>query len=640
MNVQWVGRALICLSVGAALGQSADRPSHGPVQAELMKRLQVRQLTLGETVYARVTLDWSGQDCDLRNGAILEATVVTAEPRTTRGESRLALSFTKAQCNGSETKPLKLVLAAVAAAPDDWSIVPDSQFRMPMSFSNPHPSGGMGPGFGASGFDSYDTHLELAGVLHHFPMNSKVQPGAVLGIKGLKLEIGTGPYRSSMMSSKRGDVALGEFTQMLLVPASQAFRPEKVRLAADTMPESTGAAHTAAPKEPPPPVNDLETCAPPGCAVDLPVEAGELAGSKPESLDVHALGYAPRTHKILAGFEEENALAWMGNNELLFTFNRHALVRRSSAKDGTERVIRAVLLDAHSRSVIRAMDWQMSDERRYLWPLDGGRALVHVGNELRVYGEGLELKKTIPLAGPLAFVRISPNGELIAVATTRERHSPELHAKLRQSLEREPEEDVDVAILNQDFATVATATTVSGLMPPTLLNEGQVKLLAHPPVGYRIALSTWAGATETLARFESMCTPQLAGIGPNLLFVLSCNAHTGDTEYRVLRGDGKMLLRGNADPRQTGFEASGTHARFAIKAVRALREITPGQDFTGADLDNEDVRVYRAEDGKRLLSVRLNEPVTSHASYALSGDGAELAVLTATRIQLFSVPEN
>ncbi|HWE87658.1 MAG TPA: hypothetical protein VG267_22135 [Terracidiphilus sp.] len=635
MNVRWLGRILICLSLGGALGQSADKQNRGPVQAEFLKRLQVRNLAAGDTVYAKVTLDWSAPDCDLRNGAILEGTVETAEPRKTRSESRLALSFNKAQCNGTDMKPLNLVLAAVADAPEDWSIVPDSQFRMPMSFSNPHPSGGGGPGFGTSGFDTYDTHLELAGVLHHFPMSPKVKPGVVLGIKGLKLDIGTGPNRSSVLSSKRGDVALGEFTQILLVPASVAFLPEKVKLTEDGIPARAAAARPAAPAAP---VNDLDTCAPPGCAIDLPTDPGELEGSKPATVDAHALGYAPRTHKIVAGFEEEDALAWLGEDELLFTFNRHSLVQRSSVRAGTARVIRAVLLDARSRSVIRAMDWQISDESGYLWPLDGGRVLVHVGDELRVYGAGLELEKTIPLAGPLAFVRISPNGELIAVATLRERHSPELHAKLRDALQREPEEDVDVAILGKEFATMGKATTISGLMPPTLLNEGQVKLLARPPVGYRLTLGTWDGRTETLARFESMCTPQLAGIHPDLLFVLSCNAHNGDTEYRVLRGDGKMLLKGKADPRQTGFEASGNHGRFAIKAVHAMREITPGQDFTGEDLDNEEVRVYRAEDGKRLLSVRVKEPVTSHGSYALSADGAALAVLSGTEIQLFQVP--
>jgi len=635
MNARWLGRFLICVSLGAAFGQSSEKLNYGPVQAEFLKRLHVRQLTIGQIVYARVTLDWKGPDCALRTGAILEATVETAEPRKTRAESRLALSFTKAQCNGSDTRPLNLVVAAVADAPEDWSIVPDSQFRMPMSFSNPNGGNGMGPGFGSPGADLYSTHLELAGVLHHFPMGPKVKPGAVLGYKGLKLDIGTGPNRSSVLSSNRGDISLGEFTQILLVPAELAFLPEAIKL--------TGGGHTAGmaathPAEPAAPVIDLDACAPPGCAVDLPVEPGEFQGRKPATVDVRALGYAPRTHKILQEFEEEDALAWLGNNELLFTFNPHPLVQRSSVRTGTVRVIRAVLLDARSHSAIRAMDWQISDEGRYLWPLDGGRVLVHVGNELRVYGAGLELEKEIPLAGPLAFVRIAPDGELIAVATLSERHSPELHAKLREALQHEPEEDVGVTILDKGFAPMATATTTSGLMPPTLLNEGQVKLLARPPVGYRLALSTWDGRTETLARFESMCTPQLAGIHPDLLFVLSCNAHTGDTEYRVLRADGKMLLKGNADSRQTGFEAGGSHGRFAIKAVRAMREITSGQDFTGTDLDNEDVRVYRAEDGKRLFSVRVNDPVTSHGSYALSADGAELAVLSGTEIQLYSVP--
>ena len=48
-----------------------------------------------------------------------------------------------------------------------------------------------------------------------------------------------------------------------------------------------------------------------------------------------------------------------------------------------------------------------------------------MGDELRVLGEDMAVINRLPLDGPLAFVRISPNGELMAVGTTHERHTPE-----------------------------------------------------------------------------------------------------------------------------------------------------------------------------------------------------------------------
>jgi hypothetical protein len=121
---------------------------------------------------------------------------------------------------------------------------------------------------------------------------------------------------------------------------------------------------------------------------------------------------------------------------------------------------------------------------------------------------------------------------------------------------------------------------------------------------------------------------------------LTCNVTSGATEYRMLRADGKQLLRGEAGSREVGQEAVGNNPsqRFAVKVVNAGRELSPGQEFKGTDLDSEEVRVYRAEDGKRLFAVRLEEPATSHSSYALSPDGSQLAVLSGTQIKFFSIP--
>lgn len=642
MKSQAIAALLLAGCLCPAFADSSDEPNRGPVQAELLKPLHVRHLSKGATVFARVTLDWSGPNCFLRQGSILEATAEVSEPHKPRTDSRLSLSFTRAQCNGADMRPMNLVLAAVADAPVDWKTVPDSQFRMPLSFSNPHPSGMLAGIGGAAPGDLYSTHVEMMGILHRFPMNSNVKPGDVLGLKGVKLDIGAGPNRSSVLTSRNHDLSFVAYTQLLLVPADVVFGRSKLTLisSSSSIPLDRPAARTPSSVIDAIPPDSLDICAPPGCAVDLPVTANDLAGRSAASIAIRPLGYAPRSNKVQGEFEDEETLAWLGPQQILFAFNPHPLVRRGESSGAAARVIRAVLLDAQTRQVLRAVDWEVTDRHRYLWQLDGNRILAHIGNELRVYRAGLEVEQQIPLDGPLAFIRLSPNGELMAVATLRERHSRELHARLREELGTEPEEDVHIAILDRTFRKIGETTTISSLQAPTLLNEGQAKLLAQPGSRYRIAMSTWDNKNDTLARFESFCTPELSSIAPNLLFLLTCNVKSGEAEYRAIRADGKLLLRGNPDAQIVGHEAMGSDRLFAVKVVHTARAISPGAEFKGADLDSQEVRVYRASDGKRLLAVRVNDPVASHGSFALSPDGAQLAVLSGTQIRFFPVPAN
>jgi hypothetical protein len=621
----------------AAFAQAPAAPSHVPVQAEFLKQVHVRNLTVGKTLLARVTADWSSPGCVLHQGAILEGTVEALERKGHDG-STLAVGFNGAQCGGKEIGSFPLILVSLAAPPADFASVPEIQIKVPNAVVPKQVVTG----------ELRSPNLELAGIVHHFPPKANVRPGDVLDLRGLKLEVGAGPKRSSVVSSARGDVILAEFTQMLLMPASEAF------VAAPALADSAPLPHprpdaaavapitTAVSKQPTPPApspipeDTLNTCAPPGCSVDLPDTANDLEGRTRASIALDPVGYIPRTIRTVKELDDDQALAWLGGDQLLFTFNSRGLVRRGPDRIAGRR-IRAVLVNAPSRAVVRVVDWEIRDRQRYVWQLDPTHILVHVGDELRVYRAGLEVERTLALGGPLAFLRPSPNGELIALATIRERHSPELHAKLRDELAKEPDEDIDIAVVDKDFNVIAKTRTVTGLMPPTLLNEGQVRILAHSSTGYRLALDTWQDRSATLARFESVCTPRLSSVAPDLLFLTSCSSRAGGLDYRVLRPDGKLMLRGTAAPLQFGIEVAGNGSRFALKTVKFAHDIT-GQDFAATDLESEEVRVYRAEDGKRLLSVIVTQPVTSRTSYALSSDGSQLAVLSGAEIKLFAVP--
>ena len=182
------------------------------------------------------------------------------------------------------------------------------------------------------------------------------------------------------------------------------------------------------------------------------------------------------------------------------------------------------------------------------------------------------------------------------------------------------------------------AITSSKVMPPALLNEGQVQLLAKPNKQYRLTLAQSSGDTTTIARFSSGCIPEVSSFAPDLLLVGTCEISSGVHEYRVLRADGKVVLRGRTDPQTMNQSAQGNGKDFAVKTLHASQVMVHGSTFHGSDLNYEEVRVFQSGSGRRLMSVRLQSPPTSHGAYALSPDGTQLAVIAEAKVNLFVVP--
>jgi hypothetical protein len=621
---------LLGFSLRAAIGQTPVMP----VQAEFLNSVQAHKLAAGATVFAKVTTEWNGPGCLLHPGAVLEGMVETTEPHKKGGSSTLALSFERAQCNSSDLQPYRLVMVAAAAPPNDWRAVPELDINSPRLRA--HPGGEPTAATDQPMFQTLGQHLELTGVAHHFPLKPDLRPGDVVGIRGLKLEVGTGPNRSSVLSSAHGDLSLKAFTQILLNPPSVAFIPAAPALHSVADAPDLTRIHSSVP---PAPTDTLEACKAPACVIDRSVTRTDLASQTIAPFELKAFGYKQRSQRLLGDFEQDSAVAWLGPDEVLFAFNSHPLIQRGSASPETTRVVRAVLSRVSSHAVLKSVDWKIHDFDRFLWQLDATRILVHVGDELRIYGIGLELERTIPLGGPLQFLRTSPGGDSIVLGTLRERHSQQLHHHLRDELGAEPEEDVEITMFDKDFRTVTSGITVPGMSPPTLLKEGQVILRPQPEGDYRIAIQKWESTTSTLARFKSTCEPQVSSISPDLLFLVSCVTNIGEPEYRVLRSDGTLMLRGQPGSRQMCTEAVGSRRRFAVKFVSRVGDAPPGSRFSASDLEFAEIRIYRAEDGKRLGAVRVDDPPTSYSGFALSPDGSQIAVLSGSEIKVFALPD-
>jgi hypothetical protein len=641
--------AAFSLSGTAIFAATVAKPGVAPVEAELMTSVYAHKMQVGQIIFARVLTDWRNSDCILDSGAILEAHVIAVVPHTkTVKGSEVDLAFTRAQCGTRKLKDFQLLLAAMAGPAEQQDL---GIFSDPLPFS---PQGGATESYSNSFVNAQSAasvSVEMASTIGQAPVMPSMKMGDVSNIKGLKLSVGTGPDNSSVLSSKDHDVAVEMHTVLLLIPAQGAI-PRMAATPGAAAPASVAAsaasaasasdAIPAAPAEPP--IEDIDLCLPPQCNVALPSGTASDMGNAAVSISISQLGYVPRPQRPVAKFDFDEALAYLGSRELLVAFDPHILVpRHSLGRSGsTTRVIRAAVLDTETRRVTHTVDWEMPDNRQFLWPLGQGRVLVHVGSELRAYGAGLKIQNRIPLDGPLAFVRVTPDGSFLAVGEIRERHSPELHSQLKESLNgAEPEEDVDIRVLNRNFEIISKSTSRSDLIAPTLLNGGQAQLLAQPNMRYRISVTPWSNQPSTLVRFFSSCTPEISGIASDLIFLVSCDKQNDEFEYRVLRPNGKVALRGISSINEFGYAAEGSNNQevFVVKAVQTTRPVTSGDTFRAADFSSEELRVYRAVDGKRLLGVRVGSPPSSRDGYALASDGSQLAVLTGDDVAVYSVPE-
>jgi hypothetical protein len=619
-----------------------------PIQAELVKRLDGDKLHLGDTVLARLQLGWNGPSCRLRPGDILQARVVSQKPysKTTK-TSELALLFDQGQCGGPAMKPLLLTLAAMVSADRgrDPTLQPSEEHQA------------LSDAVGLALHGSTRSVSEAAETVRYEPGRTvyvsrprvaapkQLKTGQVVGIPHLKLLVGQGPEGSSILSSTGRQLRLDMGTQLVLflnLTVTSVEAPEK-RSHGTTVPDHSKEV-TAALPDPPKIADEMEICEPPSCHAafdDLPSEP--RSDEADLVLPLKALGYSPPSpERDMFRFDFHAAVAFLGPSQLLFTFDPHVLVKRTQSEAASApemRIIRAVVLDLATRQVIRTVDWRVPDSGQYLWPLGGEQVLVHVGNDLRVYGTGLEQRRKISLGAPLAFVRASPSLAYFAIGVMKERHSPEIHRQLQEAEDREPEEGIDVRVLDSLFREITKIARSSRQAFPVLLDDGEVRFVKIGADQWRIVKYGWAGQRRTIAKATSSCLPSAQSLPSDLLFVVGCDRRNDDKWYRVLR-DGKVLLRGSSSSAELEHTANGAASGkiFAIGIAQAKQALPWGGVFRTSDLQSERVAVFSAKTGQRILALTSSPVVPAIQTFAISPGEEQFAVAATDKILIYRIP--
>jgi len=216
--------ALLC---PAAYAAPPTPPNRAPVQAELVRPLEAGRIKPGDSVLAKVAVEWKSADCALRKGSVLRGRIVAASERSkTAKNSEIAVLFETAECGGRAMKAFPLTVSALLASDPRDADLYEGQQSQPLSEAvGLGLGGGANAGSGGSGGSGSGMRSVFAAAATayveppRFKAPKAVLPGQVIGMGSLKLSVGSGPEGSSVLTDAKRNVRLEAGTQLVLVPS-------------------------------------------------------------------------------------------------------------------------------------------------------------------------------------------------------------------------------------------------------------------------------------------------------------------------------------------------------------------------------------------------------------------------------------
>ncbi len=362
------------------------------------------------------------------------------------------------------------------------------------------------------------------------------------------------------------------------------------------------------------------------------------------TLSLHAFGFKVRGNRVMQSLAEDAAVRFLGENQLLITFNAHPLIVRSqveSARLASPRIIRALLFSIATGKIVRAEEWRVPDEGPYLWPLDGGRVLANVGGVLTVYGPGLKIERQWAPLGDLHFLRVSPSRHLIVAVVAHERHTPEQHRRLAEFIGplQPVEEDVDLTLLDGQLNAETTRRLQTWPTLSEVLDTGLIVTERDEQEKWTVNESSWEGRRREILHVVSGCPLRVETLPTNLILVVGCTRDRSRAWYKIVRSTGKTLLTGNvpSDGLVEQADAPTDAGVFAIGIAQASHPVDFEHGIVASDFQNVAVSVYRIKDGHRLFATRSASGAVNRQSFALSQSGDRLAILSGEDISLYRI---
>jgi hypothetical protein len=339
------------------------------------------------------------------------------------------------------------------------------------------------------------------------------------------------------------------------------------------------------------------------------------------------------------------SLDFMDEDRLLFTFRVPGLIHRDAGdEEGTERQIRAVLLDLPSGTVEAETVWTLHDRARYLWMLKDGQFLVSDGKELKQGNAMLELKPVLRFPGPLLWFDLDASQQFLVTGTweplatktaaTGFRPRPEM-----AGTEAENQGDVLLRIVHRDSGQVMLATRLENGIHLPIGDHGYLESLRAHGIDWQLNLHGFDGTVTPLARLTSTCGPASDFASAQELVAWVCTA-LGDHRLEAMTSTGRLLWHQDLSEQemwpQLVFARNGS--RIAQETLVVSRSVNASSPLTTEDIRGQRVSVYDAATGHQALRTVVSPILDAGGNVAISPSGRRVAVLRAGRLEVFELP--
>ena len=613
-----------------------------PLQATLVAELNATHVHPGSMVFARAQTEWAEASCLLPPGSLVEGHVVAVLKRSKANKSSsLQLVFDKADCKGNRDLSPRFTLLAIVGSVAGSAESGTSE-GPPLSNDLPLTIGGNGGGIRNAGAASALTNTMVSPVRN---LPSQLHPGEVIDLPRTHLQVVTGAESTTTVIADGRDVRLKAGTILVLlsqtaeaakapaasVPNSGGESPSKPALVARG-PSGSSAANVAPPEQPD--ITDIcaSACTTIENGTSHTIEESQASGT----VLLDHLGFPLLGNRELPRFTQDATVVYLDAGHLLCTFDPHRLRERTELDAEPTRTIRAVLVRTADFAIERIFDWRVRGNGQYLWRLPLGHLLVHLGRELREFDADLKPLRSVHLDGRLAWVVAAPSANHIVVGTVRERYSTWLRKDLEASMPEDPEEDIQVRVLDGNLQELLTAVRSSHTPVPVITDTGELRVRRDATGRWKLLEVDWQRQEHVLSEIRSSCRPIFTVPEHDLIFLMGCTAE-GNRWYRMLHGNGHPILKDSSPDRiEQQAQASAAHT-FAIRTVETLRGLALNQPFRPSDLRREHIDVYSDLNGARLFTVASTDFALSEMNFALSLDGTQLVLIGRQALHFFSV---
>ena len=327
------------------------------------------------------------------------------------------------------------------------------------------------------------------------------------------------------------------------------------------------------------------------------------------------------------------SLNFLDAHHVLVTFNPKKLFTRQPdcPPNHDDRLMHVAVLEVPSGRVLKQADWYLHDARRYLWELGPGKILLRRLNRLYEINADLEEKLVLDSPQELLWVSVTPGGKQIIAETKVPANDSPARDKVRARITFLDSKSMAVQRVMESQGTINLQATDSGFTD--VRNYGGVWLVRFgPAVRDRV----------NITRVKARRPPNILYSSANTMLIGRCSLSGDDYIVSAFTVTGTHLWKQRwSECRYTpAIAVNEDGSRFAASSLTVLSDPAPA-DGNGPEQDGleQTVQVFDTAGGASVLSVRVAPPVLDGVNYALSPDGAQLAVLQATTLNIYSLRE-